>query len=68
MLFCPFNWKNENFVLVTAHRRENFGDGFLANLFSLKELALKYPKIHFVYPVHLNPNVSKPVYEILERN
>jgi len=62
----PFNWKNENFVLVTAHRRENFGDGFLEICSALKELALKYPKIHFVYPVHLNPNVSKIVYKLLK--
>jgi len=61
-----FNWKNENFVLVTAHRRENFGDGFLQIFSALKELSSKYPKIHFVYPVHLNPNVSKTVYEILK--
>ena len=61
-----FNWKNENFVLVTAHRRENFGDGFLEICSALKELALKYPKIHFVYPVHLNPNVSKIVYKLLK--
>ena len=61
-----FNWKNENFVLVTAHRRENFGDGFLEICSAVKELALKYPKIHFVYPVHLNPNVSKIVYKLLK--
>ena len=61
-----FNWKNENFVLVTAHRRENFGDGFLEICSALKELSLNYPKIHFVYPVHLNPNVSKIVYKLLK--
>lgn len=61
-----FNWKNENFVLVTAHRRENFGDGFLEICSALKELALKYPKIHFVYPVHPNPNVSRIVYRLLK--
>ena len=59
------NWRDKDFVLVTAHRRENFGDGFLHICSALKELASKYPKISFVYPVHLNPNVSKPVYEIL---
>jgi len=62
----PFNWKNENFVLVTAHRRENFGDGFFEICSAVKELALKYPKIHFVYPVHLNPNVSRIVYRLLK--
>lgn len=61
----PFNLQNENYVLVTAHRRENFGDGFLQICLALKELALKYPIIQFVYPVHLNPNVSKTVYKIL---
>jgi UDP-N-acetylglucosamine 2-epimerase (non-hydrolysing) len=62
-----FNWKNENFILVTAHRRENFGNGFLEICSALKELALKYPKIHFVYPVHLNPNVNNPVKRILKK-
>ena len=61
-----FNWKSESFVLITAHRRENFGDGFLEICSAIKELSSKYPNIHFVYPVHLNPNVSKPVYEILK--
>lgn len=56
-----FNWKDHNFILVTAHRRENFGNGLFQICSALKELALKYPKIHFVYPVHLNPNVKKPV-------
>ena len=60
-----FDWKTVKFILITAHRRENFGDGFLQICTAIRELALKYPKIHFVYPVHLNPNVSKPVYEIL---
>ena len=64
--FLSFDWKNENFVLVTAHRRENFGDGFLEICSALKELSLNYPKIHFVYPVHLNPNVSKTVYKLLK--
>ena len=61
-----FNWQNKNFVLVTAHRRENFGDGFSKICSAIKELASKFPKIHFVYPVHLNPNVSKPVNKVLE--
>lgn len=60
------DWQDKDFVLVTAHRRENFGNGFIQICSALKELALKYPKVSFVYPVHLNPNVSKPVYEILE--
>jgi UDP-N-acetylglucosamine 2-epimerase (non-hydrolysing) len=64
-LNLSFNWQSENFVLVTAHRRENFGNGFVQICSALKELALRYSKIHFVYPVHLNPNVSKIVYENL---
>ena len=62
----PFDLQNENYILVTAHRRENFGDGFLQICSALKELALKYPTIHFVYPVHLNPNVTKTVYKVLK--
>jgi len=52
-------------VLVTGHRRENFGDGFLNICTGLKELAQKYKDVDFVYPVHLNPNVQQPVKEIL---
>ncbi len=52
-------------VLITGHRRENFGDGFLNICNALKELAQKHPDVDFVYPVHLNPNVQKPVNEIL---
>lgn len=52
-------------VLITGHRRENFGDGFLNICHAIKELALKYPNVDFVYPVHLNPNVLEPVHEIL---
>ena len=61
-----FNWKNESFVLITAHRRENFGDGFVQICSAIKELASKYPSMYFVYSVHLNSNASKPVYEILK--
>jgi len=52
-------------VMVTGHRRENFGEGILNICSALKELANKYPEVDFVYPVHLNPNVRKPVKEIL---
>lgn len=62
----PFAWQEKRFVLITGHRRENFGDGFLQICHALRELAQCYPDIHFVYPVHLNPNVQKPVHEILE--
>ena len=61
----PFSWQKERFVLITGHRRENFGDGFLQICEALKELAMRYPEVHFVYPVHLNPNVQTPVNSIL---
>ena len=60
-----FQWKDEKFVLVTGHRRENFGQGFLDICSAIQQLARLYPEVHFVYPVHLNPNVRKPVNEIL---
>jgi len=60
-----FQWKDEKFVLVTGHRRENFGDGFLQICSGIQQLARLYPMVHFVYPVHLNPNVRIPVNEIL---
>ncbi len=56
---------NRKIILVTGHRRENFGDGFLNICASLKEIALKNADFDIIYPVHLNPNVQKPVYEIL---
>jgi len=52
-------------ILITGHRRENFGEGFLNICHAIKELALQYPNVDFVYPVHINPNVMKPVNEIL---
>ncbi len=52
-------------VLITGHRRENFGAGFLNICHAIKNLAERYPDTDFVYPVHLNPNVRKPVFEIL---
>ena len=61
-----FDWKRKNFILVTAHRRENFGKGFEQICLALKELASKYPKVNFIYPVHLNPNVKQPVYDLLK--
>jgi len=57
--------EDKKIVLVTGHRRENFGEGFLNICNGLRELAIEYPEIDFVYPVHLNPNVRKPVNEIL---
>jgi UDP-N-acetylglucosamine 2-epimerase (non-hydrolysing) len=60
-----FDWKSDKFVLITGHRRENFGEGFLQICEALRELAMRYQDIHFVYPVHLNPNVQEPVRSIL---
>lgn len=56
---------NRPYILVTGHRRENFGDGFLHICKAIKELASLRPDMDIVYPVHLNPNVQKPVYELL---
>jgi len=61
----PFNWSECRFVLITGHRRENFGHGFLAICEAIRQLALQHPNVHFVYPVHLNPNVQKPVYDLI---
>ncbi|MPQ46318.1 UDP-N-acetylglucosamine 2-epimerase (non-hydrolyzing) [Marinifilum sp. N1E240] len=58
-------YRTRKMVLITGHRRENFGRGFLNICESIKFLAEKHPDVDFVYPVHLNPNVQKPVYEIL---
>lgn len=52
-------------VLITGHRRENFGEGFSNICYAIKELAAEFPEVDFVYPVHLNPNVRKPVSDIL---
>ena len=52
-------------ILITGHRRENFGDGFLNICTAIKELAIQFPEVDFVFPVHLNPNVLIPVNEIL---
>jgi len=55
-------------VLITGHRRENFGEGFRNICQAIAQLADKYPQIAFVYPVHLNPNVKKPVFELLSKH
>jgi len=63
------NYKLQNdrkIILVTGHRRENFGQGFINICEALKEIALNNPDIDIVYPVHLNPNVQKPVFELLD--
>jgi UDP-N-acetylglucosamine 2-epimerase (non-hydrolysing) len=56
---------DKRYILVTGHRRENFGEGFLRICNALKEIARTHPDTDIVYPVHLNPNVQKPVYELL---
>jgi UDP-N-acetylglucosamine 2-epimerase (non-hydrolysing) len=61
----PFDWQHRRFVLITGHRRENFGDGFVQICEALRELALRFDDVHFVYPVHLNPNVQQPVRSLL---
>ena len=53
-------------VLITGHRRENFGDGFIHICQAIKTLALNYPDVDFVYPMHLNPNVRRPIHEIFD--
>ena len=59
---------NENgkrkLVLITGHRRENFGEGFISMVTAMKDLSEKYPDVDFVYPMHLNPNVRKPIHEV----
>lgn len=51
-------------VLITGHRRENFGDGFISMCRAIKALTEKYPEVDFVYPMHLNPNVRRPIHEV----
>ena len=51
-------------VLITGHRRENFGEGFLNICNAIKKLAQTYPSVDFVYPMHLNPNVRRPIHEV----
>ncbi|WP_319482730.1 non-hydrolyzing UDP-N-acetylglucosamine 2-epimerase [uncultured Draconibacterium sp.] len=57
---------NSKYMLVTGHRRENFGDGFIHICESLQEIAREFPEVNIVYPVHLNPNVKGPVYDLLK--
>ena len=60
-----FDCETTKYILITGHRRENFGPGFLEICHGLLELAIRYPQIQFVYPVHLNPNVQTPVNVLL---
>lgn len=55
---------DKKLVLITGHRRENFGEGFIRMVTAMKELSEKYPDVDFVYPMHLNPNVRKPIHEV----
>lgn len=63
----PFNWKESQYILITGHRREQFGEGLVNICKALSTLADKFSKVHFVYPVHLNPNVQKPVHSMLSK-
>lgn len=56
--------RNRRLVLITGHRRENFGEGFLNICRGIKDLSEKYPDVDFVYPMHLNPNVRRPIKEV----
>jgi UDP-N-acetylglucosamine 2-epimerase (non-hydrolysing) len=59
---------DKKLVLITGHRRENFGDKFISICKAIKALTVKYPEVDFVYPMHLNPNVRKPIYEVFGNN
>ncbi len=60
--------RNRPLVLITGHRRENFGDGFISICRAIKTLSQKFPDVDFVYPMHLNPNVRKPIKEVFGEN
>ena len=56
--------KGKKLVLITGHRRENFGEGFISMCIAMRDLSVKYTNVDFVYPMHLNPNVRKPIHEV----
>ena len=56
--------QSRRLVLITGHRRENFGEGFIQMCTAIRDLTQKYPDVDFVYPMHLNPNVRKPIQEV----
>lgn len=60
--------ENRKLVLITGHRRENFGSGFVSMCQATKSLTEKYPEVDFVYPMHLNPNVRKPIHEVFGKD
>ena len=59
-----FPQNDRKLVLITGHRRENFGEGFISMCTAIRDLARKYPEVDFVYPMHLNPNVRKPIRQV----
>ena len=59
---------DKRMVLITGHRRENFGQGFIQMCQAIKTLTEKYPEVDFIYPMHLNPNVRKPIHEVFGEN
>ena len=59
---------NRRLILITGHRRENFGEGFISMVTAMKDLAEKYPDVDFVYPMHLNPNVRRPIHQVFGEN
>ena len=59
---------DKKMVLITGHRRENFGDGLISMCQAIKTITLQYPEVDFVYPMHLNPNVRKPIHEVFGDN
>ncbi len=61
---CSRLANGKKLVLITGHRRENFGQGFVNMCTAIKDLTLKYPEVDFVYPMHLNPNVRKPIHQV----
>ena len=63
--YLTFNWTKDKYVLITGHRRENFGDSFVQICESIRDLAIKYADIKFIYPVHLNPQIQTPANKIL---
>ena len=62
--FNSCNSLSRKLVLITGHRRENFGEGFISMVTAMKDLSEKYPDVDFVYPMHLNPNVRKPIHQV----
>ncbi len=60
--------KGKKLVLITGHRRENFGEGFINMVTAMKDLSEKYQDVDFVYPMHLNPNVRKPIHDVFGEN